>query len=192
MRGKEGPVDADELYAHNRASRVIKGWISDDDFTERDGEARVLPFDGEKSFTELVKRYSGDAPARAVLDELERVGAIQRVGDDSVLLVERAYIPRSDSFEQVGVLSFTVGRHLETVDHNLKSPARDCYYHRLVGNDRPVPADLISGFQDILRRKGQSLQEQLDRWLDENERYATSDRLIRMGAGLFFFAVPVN
>lgn len=189
LREMEGPPDATELYAHNRASRVIKGWISDPDFTEKGGEARMLPQEGARGFSELVKRYSGDAPARAVLDELERVGAVQRLADERVLLVERAYIPRSDSFEQIGVLSFTVGRHLETVDHNLRSSREDARYHRLVGNDQPVPEDLIPGFQQIIRRKGQALQEQLDRWLDENERFSRSDRRLRIGAGLFFFAM---
>ena len=44
------------------------------EFADKRGQPANLPFEGEKgSFSELVRRYSGDVPARAVLDELRRV-----------------------------------------------------------------------------------------------------------------------
>ena len=68
--------DANAAARYHRAARTISGWLRDKDFTDRKGQPAVLPLDsGKSSFTELVKRYSGDIPARAVLDEMERVGA---------------------------------------------------------------------------------------------------------------------
>lgn len=54
-----------------RCARVLSGWMSDSDFLEADGSPRELAFSAEpKSFQDLVRRYSGDIPPRAMLDEL--------------------------------------------------------------------------------------------------------------------------
>src|SRR5580765_253903 len=55
---------------HNRAARVLTGWVRDADFHDARGQPRVLDYDGEGGFSLLVKRHSGDVPTRAVLDEL--------------------------------------------------------------------------------------------------------------------------
>ena len=54
-----------------RCARVLNGWLSDSDFLEADGSPRELAFSAEPaSFQELSRRYSGDIPPRAMLDEL--------------------------------------------------------------------------------------------------------------------------
>lgn len=53
------------------------------------------------SFSELVKRYSGDIPVRAVLDELLRVGAVKQLRDGRICLLSRGYIPQKGSAEQL-------------------------------------------------------------------------------------------
>ncbi len=66
--------------------RVIGGWRTDRKFANRDGSPKRLRISGSStSFTGLVKKYGGDIPHRAVLDELRRIGAVS--GDqDSVQL----------------------------------------------------------------------------------------------------------
>jgi hypothetical protein len=72
---------AEGFERYNRATRVLTGWARDADFLDRRGQPRPLEVDGAASFAVLVKRYSGDMPARAVLDELVRVGAVERLDD---------------------------------------------------------------------------------------------------------------
>ena len=66
--------------------RVISAWRTDRKFANRDGRPKRLRISGSSgSFTGLVKKYGGDVPHRAVLDELRRIGAVS--GDrDSVQL----------------------------------------------------------------------------------------------------------
>ena len=65
--------DADTGERYNRAARVVAGWLRDGAFCDAAGEPLEIPFDGaERSFATLVRRYSGDMPPRAVLDELVR------------------------------------------------------------------------------------------------------------------------
>ena len=66
--------------------RVINGWRTDRKFVNRVGRPKRLKISGSSvSFISLVKKYGGDVPHRAVLDELRRIGAVN--GDrDSVQL----------------------------------------------------------------------------------------------------------
>jgi Family of unknown function (DUF6502) len=62
--------------------RVLDGWRADRQFSGPPGRPRRLRLSGAgPSFVGLVKKYGGDVPHRAVLDELRRIDA---VGDDGV------------------------------------------------------------------------------------------------------------
>src|SRR6185295_11470661 len=66
----EGDDDGEEVAdRYNRAARVLTGWARDADFLDRKGKPRILDLEGDEGFAGLVKRYSGDMPPRAVLDE---------------------------------------------------------------------------------------------------------------------------
>ena len=61
--------------------RVIDGWRADREFLSCAGEPRLLPISGaRRSFARLVRKYGGDIPHRAVLDELRRLGAVIDAG----------------------------------------------------------------------------------------------------------------
>jgi len=62
-------IDDSEITArHNRAARVIGGWLQDPEYTDNGGQALALDTNGDKpSFNHLVRKYSGDIPARAIL-----------------------------------------------------------------------------------------------------------------------------
>jgi hypothetical protein len=56
--------------------RVLNGWRHDTRFS-RNGKARYLRIVGSTtSFNSLAKKYGGDVPYRAVLTELQRIGAV--------------------------------------------------------------------------------------------------------------------
>jgi hypothetical protein len=57
--------------------RVMDGWLADPQFALRTGHAKKLEIAGHRgSFAHLVKKYGGDVPHRAVLDELRRIAAV--------------------------------------------------------------------------------------------------------------------
>jgi hypothetical protein len=61
--------------------RVILGWRSDRRFTDPNRHPRLLKVSGRRSFALLVKRYGGDLPHRAVLEELRKIGAVTTIGN---------------------------------------------------------------------------------------------------------------
>ncbi len=88
------PDDRASTEKYNRAARVIAAWRRDRDFLDAEGKPAPLPMAGpDVSFSELVKRFSGDVPVRATLDELIRVGAVERLEDGRVSLTHPDLYP---------------------------------------------------------------------------------------------------
>jgi hypothetical protein len=79
-------------YAHlNRATRVATGWRSDALFVDKSGRPKPLLLKaGNGGFWHLVRKYSGDIPARAMLLEMKRLGMIQTRPNKTVTLVRDA------------------------------------------------------------------------------------------------------
>jgi hypothetical protein len=74
----------------NRGERVISGWMSDRLFLDGRGRPRRLPITGARgSFTSLVKKFGGDVPYRAVLEELRRLHAVRQKGNSLELNARR-------------------------------------------------------------------------------------------------------
>jgi Family of unknown function (DUF6502) len=181
----EDAAEAGERY--NRASRVLTGWVRDADFLDASGEPRALPVDGDSSFTALVKRHSGDMPARAVLDELVRVGAVQRRDDGRVELLTRAYVPRQSGVEKLHILGTDVADLIETIDHNLQHGGADPRFQRKVMY-HSIPATALPAFRKLSAAQSQALLEKLDRWLAARE--TTDDDTgpaTRVGVGIYYF-----
>jgi hypothetical protein len=110
----------------HRAARVLNGWFDDKLFQTSFGDPAVLSVDGERrSFRKLVELYSGGVYHQTMLSELERVGAIRLVGGDQVRAVRRTPISGSANIEYVLTTGETAGDLLNTLEHNLTSPAAE-------------------------------------------------------------------
>ncbi|MDX1776597.1 MAG: DUF6502 family protein, partial [Desulfobulbales bacterium] len=71
------PDITDSTEKHNRAARVIAAWRREPEFLDVNNKPLPLPMEGEgATFSGLVKRFSGNVPPRAVLDELVNVGTV--------------------------------------------------------------------------------------------------------------------
>jgi hypothetical protein len=182
-------TDAQETY--NRAARVIAGWVRDKDFMNAAGDPAELSQAGANaSFSLLVKRYSGDVPARAVLDELLRVGAVERLDDDRIRLLSRAYIPRTSDLDKLDILGTDVADLITTVDHNLQRGAEDPRFQRKVMYDN-VPEESIPMFRALSEAQAQALLEKMDEWLSQHDRDVNTSvkgaGRMRAGIGIYYF-----
>jgi hypothetical protein len=188
------PVKAASQEGYNRAARVLTGWMRDAEFQLADGSPAPLdPQDGPGSFAELVRRYSGDMPARAILDELLRVGAVQTRDDQKLELVTRAYVPQGSEVDKLGILGADVADLIDTIDHNLQHSGTDARYQRKVMY-RSVPAGVRPEFRALSATQAQALLERLDAWLEERDIPNPPDRpdapRMRLGLGIYYFEAP--
>lgn len=190
VRRLRSPDDSGAAGMYNRAARVIAGWVRDPRFNPESGHPKDLPFDEDAAcFRELVKSYSGDAPARAVLDELVRVGAVERTPDGKIRLVERSYVPKAGEIEKIGILGVDTSDLIATIDHNIQKTG-DLFFQRKVCYDN-LPSETLPGFRNLAAHRAQGLLEHLDRWLSERDRdfhpeVAGTGRM-RAGVGIYYF-----
>ena len=175
---------------HNRAARVLTGWVRDAEFIDADGRPRALDPEGDASFAALVKRYSGDMPARAVLDELMRVGAVERGEKGRLELITHAYVPRESTVEKLRILGADVADLIETIDHNVEHGATDPRYQRKVLY-QSMPADALPAFRKLSAAQSQVLLEKLDLWLAAHDTDNPPDDpelpRARVGLGIYYF-----
>ncbi len=184
--GQDGGV-ADRYH---RAARVLTGWARDADFCDASGTPSVLDADGEHGFAALVKRYSGDMPSRAVLDELVRVGAVAQQDGGRLQLVTAAYIPQRSAVDKLGILGSDVADLIATIDHNLQHGATDPRFQRKVMYDA-VAVSALPALRKLSAQRAQALLEQLDRWLAERDTEPSptdgDEPRARAGLGIYYF-----
>ena len=191
IQATEVPSTAEDHERYHRPARVIGGWVRSKAYQDRRGHPADLPMDGEtKSFAALVREFSGDIPVRAIGDELERVGAIEILPNAHVRLLTRAYIPRGDQADKIGILGADVADLIRTIDHNLTSPPDEAQFQRRVSYDN-IPREALPELKKALSRKAQSCLESLDRTLasvdrDRNPRIKGAGRA-RTGIGIYYF-----
>ncbi|HRH85923.1 MAG TPA: DUF6502 family protein [Rubrivivax sp.] len=180
------PADA----GYNRAARVLTGWVRDADFADAMADPRPLDADGEHGFARLVRRYSGDMPVRAVLDELLRVGAVQRLADGRIALCARAYVPAQDDDEKLHILGTDVADLVATIDHNLQHGGSDARFQRKVMY-RGIAPQALPAFRKLGAAQAQALLERLDRWLaaqlDAQPPADPGGAQARVGLGIYYF-----
>ena len=181
-----GPAGRD-----NRAIRVLSAWTRDTDFADEDGAPRVLPLqEGAASFAALVRRYSGDVPVRAVLDELVRVGAVQRREDGRVELLQRAFLA-SGAVDKIEHLGTDVADLVRTIDHNIEHGTDPRFQRRVMYHD--MPPSVVAEFRKLSATQAMALLVKLDRWLaarsaaheatDPDPKQAS----VRLGMGIYYF-----
>ncbi|THJ25399.1 MAG: hypothetical protein CAF45_000885 [Nitrospira sp. CG24E] len=176
---------------YHRASRVITGWVRDPDFGDGKGHPHPLRMEGKRtSFSELVKRYSGDIPVRAMLDELLRVGAVKQLKDERICLLARGYIPQKGSVEKLQVLGTDTADLISTIDHNLYQRPSKPRFQRKVMYDN-VPVEAAKEFHILASAQGQELLEAIDRWLAHRDRdvnpASKGTGRVRVGLGIYHF-----
>lgn len=185
------PLDRGATERYNRAARVVSGWVRDPDFCDANGEPFALALDeGAGSFAELVRRYGADVPSRAVLDELLRVGTVERGADGRIRLFARSYVPRTSDTDKIAILGTDVCDLITTIDHNLQNGASDPRFQRKVMYDN-VPAEAIDTFRKLSAEHAQALLEKMDAWLSKHDRdinpSVKGSARVRAGVGIYYF-----
>jgi hypothetical protein len=188
------PDDSASVERYNRAARVIAAWRRESDFLDAEGNPTPLPLEGPgATFSELVKRFSGDMPSRAVLDELIRVGAVGRLEDDRVCLLVRAYVPESSEADKLHILGTDVGHLISTIDHNLRADPSGLLFQRKVSYDN-LPDEVLPEFLELSSIRAQALLEKFDKWLAQRDRDVTlsvkGTGRNRAGLGIYYFEEP--
>lgn len=189
QRGKE---QADYDSSLNRTVRVLSGWHTDPLFTGPYGLPLDVPYEGpgEKTFSELARRYSSDVSAHAMLNELLRMGVVKETADGRIKVLTRTFLPHADTSESLDRLGHAVQNFVETIDFNRQeeNPGRRRLERTVVADNGIKAADLPE-FQDYVRERGQFLLEEIDDWLSRHEPVDSDDPepIVDTGVSIFHY-----
>ena len=186
--------DQENAERYNRASRVLSGWRRDADFLDPQGKPAVLALSGRAhTFQELVKRYSGDMPYRAVLDELVAGDLVHRQRNDRVKLMERAYLPKADVSMKLHILGTDTEYLIDTIGHNLRPGDSEPRFQRKVMYDN-LPDAVLPALRRLSSKMGQALLEKLDEIFSRHDRdvnpLAGGSGRNTAGVGIYYFEKP--
>lgn len=190
VKALEAPDDAGAVERYNRAARVISAWVRDPRFSDR-GRPASLPLEGEPaSFSSLVREFSGDVPARAILDELERVGAAKRLRDGRIRLTTRAYVPTHGQIDKIGILGIDVADLIACIDHNLQAESKDTFFQRKVSYDN-LPSESTAEIRAKANNLAQKTLERLDDLMSRHDRDTNPDApgtgRKRVSLGIYYY-----
>ncbi len=186
----ESVADDEAWQFHNRAARVVSGWVRDENF-QHQGESKVLPLEGDTgSFSALVKLYSGGMPARAVLDELLRVGTVKLDERGQVMLLQTVYIPHQSDAEKLRYLGETVSDLISTIEYNLRDSNAASRLQLSVAYNN-LPKSVVAEFKAWSDQENLALLKKFDKWLAQQE-IPEDDSIggtgrYRSGVGIYYF-----
>jgi Family of unknown function (DUF6502) len=115
VRRDEGPLLA---AGESAASKTLTAWLQ---LLAQDPSFKTLPLmaaSGEQSFEKLAREATrGNVHQRAVLEELVRLGMVNRAGDSATLAVD-GFVPTRDLRSMLALLGDNAGDHLQAGVHN--------------------------------------------------------------------------
>lgn len=195
LEAQAAPAAAPAARARHRAERVLAGWWTDPDFLNEEGRPRLLALrGGRRSFSALVRRYSGDPRVVTLLDELIRVKAARRLPDGRLEALSRTFA--TARWDEAGIQSIgeRIREHLDTLLHNLKHPSRPLY-ERVVVNSQLDPKYVPMLFRDLVEQ-ADSLADAMDDALNDPQATVKPGRSAqgasRLGLALYLFEEPTS
>jgi len=195
LKDRPHPLSDNSQDAPNPAARVITAWTNDARFHDDAGNPKPLLVEEQPtssdSFTTLAKEYSSDVPVRALIDELLRIKAIERDGDQVRLLV-RAYVPIEDMRENLRIFGTAAADLLRTMDHNIGREIPGPFLQRTVSYNNISPENLEM-IRQRCREQGEALLLQINEWLSEFERDSSEtagQQSFRVGVGVYYLEGP--
>lgn len=174
-----------ETTQTNRFLRVVNGWLDDGDFSEK-GKPKKLPFDGENSFTELNRRYSGDMKPKAMLLELIENGMVSIDENKIVSLISKDFIPKGD-VAKVEILGFDSSALIATINKNMDLEVEKSLFQKKVYYDN-LPQHILPEFKQLVNQKCMATLIELNQYLKNHTNKLTpQDNKCAAGVGIFYF-----
>jgi len=181
------------------ASTVLHHWHYDPDFSVSAGKPKPLSLTGQKSFSELVRRYAGDIPVGAMKTELERAAVIIEDADRRVVAIKHYLHPAEFDEDFVRNIAFSIQNLTTTIIHNtnlLQSENFSAEINEKYGRferfawANHVNADAADVFRTWIRNEGSEFLERADDWIGEKELPQSqweSGPSKTVGVGVYYF-----
>lgn len=168
----------------NVLGRVLSAWHQDERFSKNN---KAMPLTVDADFLQLCKLYGGDKTSTAILNELLRVNAVERIDSNKVVAVSRYYMPAQADPEALA-RSFDVYRDLgNTLLHNLYRDEAQASQFEGRATNTQVPMNRVDEFRQYIEEEAQQFLEKVDARLSTYEQEGdTAEPTQRVGLGLYW------
>jgi hypothetical protein len=137
------------------ARRILAAWFESPSFLTPNGEPATLSIFGHKrSFERLVSVHGGGIPVRAMLDELTRLDAVERVGDNHVKAKSRTPVSVGLTPEAIDALGQRCSDLIQTLMKNVRRANHPLFEATSVVQDADF--DLMPVIRREISRQGAS------------------------------------
>ena len=158
---------------YSRPARVLTGWYSDPHFQGPYGIPLELPYESsdsdDKSFVQLVRRYSGDMAPRQMLNQLIESGTVVEV-DGRFKVVSRTFRHSKLSPSLISRLGSVGYRVFSSAAKNIdRLDDGTTHFDRMVFADDGCTQDVLDMFDEYIRVRGQEFLEELDVWFSSRK-----------------------
>jgi len=191
IRGKVTDAAREPSFGRNQAAALLSRWRDDPRATDRAGRPKAIPYKGGRgpTFARLVEQVTVDLPARAILDELVRTGAVEVRADRWVAPKADAYVPKGRS-EKLAMLAEDPADLVETMLRNIFEETAEPLLQRRVVYDN-IGERGMARMRRRLRRTAETFVRRVDRILaghdrDRNAKAPGGERHAA-GIGIYYF-----
>lgn len=137
------------------ARKVLAAWFDDPRFLAANGDPAVLPIFGKRrSFEQLVSMHSGGIPIRAMLDELTRIDAVERLEGQRVRAKSRIPILTGMTAGAIAVIGERTRDLLDTLTNNLRRTSKPLFEGTALADE--IDLEMISLFRREIAEQGAS------------------------------------
>jgi hypothetical protein len=170
---------------------VLHHWYAEEEFTDADGGPRPLPFRGDVSFTDLVKKFGGDIPAGAMRTEMKRVGAVKEDEEGILTVSSRAFEPANHHQKLLTLLVHGAYPLLCNITHNTDADADVSSWANRIAFTRSVRREDAAQLRRITRDRIIEFAESTDdlfmayESLHESDSRGAAEEPIAVG--IFYF-----
>lgn len=163
--------NTEAVASFNRAEIVVTAWRHDYPKMDSRNHRSTLPLEGEHSFASLVKRWSGDMPVRAVLDELLRVGVVRKLENGEIELISSgAVVPGAENRQALLTLfGEDTTDFISTYSHNILASDENKFFQRKAWYNN-IPVELLAATKNLARQRGQAVVDELTEELAKFDR----------------------
>jgi hypothetical protein len=193
IRDKTEEGDEVGLAKLTPMGQVMHRWFTEEEFTDDNGQPRVLDFDKSgPSFSRLVKKFGGDIPPGAMRTELKRIGAVEELETGQLKPLSRTVIGLDDHEKLVSGLAHVLYPAALSMQHNISSDSSaESWVHLSAATQSVREADL-GRIRRVSSDRANTFIESVDDFLAAYESLhatADSDDAVgkAVGVGVFYF-----
>jgi len=143
-----------DLADSSVGAQIIACWLGDKKYQGGQKNPKPLMRTGDGSFEQLARSVSKDTHPRAILDELERGGAVSIGKDHLIYLDANAFVPSADFENLAWYYALNLHDHIAASTHNItnaNNPSTSAFLDRSVHYSNLSP-DSVAQLDNLSRK----------------------------------------